>query len=422
MPHRLPAALLPLAVVAILAAAVSAQPVTTVKMYIPGAGTPTQTKPIEDAVAAFQRATPSVRVDLQIFGWGEIQTKILTELAAGVGPDIFMHGGAATALFASRDASLPLDKYLARWGKRDDFYPGLLAETSYQGQVHAIPLVASNIGLLCYRKDLLRAAGLDPAKPPSTWTELRAAARRLTRYDGSRLVQAGFWVPTSAIPYTEQIWATFLWANGGDLLNDDRTQAAFNSPEGVEALEYYVSFIKDRVFVPGVVEDVPQVPHLVTGKAAMIPCGSFDLAAFKQFGGDDLYEQIAVAPPVAGKERATLAGQNVFFISRTSKNPDAAWKVLEYVLRDDVHARITEAAGFLPARKSMAGAAFLKADPRLPAFAGSLRWAHGNPNIPQWIEVRTRIVRAIEEAASGRKSAKQALDDAAEDVNRILGR
>ena len=28
-----------------------------------------------------------------------------------------------------------------------------------------------------------------------------------------------------------------LWQNGGSILNEDNTQAAFNSPEGVEALE-----------------------------------------------------------------------------------------------------------------------------------------------------------------------------------------
>lgn len=400
----------------------AAQAPVTVRFYLPGAGMPTHTEPFERAVEAWNRDQTAVRVQLSIFGWGEIQTKVLTELAAGIGPDLWMHGGAAAALFASTGEALPLDAYLRRWGKARDFYERLLEEVTYQGRVYAVPLQASTIGPLFYRKDLFRDVGLDPNRPPQDWRSLKEAARRLTRYDGPRLMRAGFFVPYEG-HYAQQIWATFLWANGGEILTRDGRRAAFASPEGVEALEYYASFVRERIFLPGVIESAPQIPHVVTGRVAMGPGGSFDVGTMEKLAAPEVYEQIAVALPVAGRAgRAALAGQNVLFLSRRSRNPDATWRFVEYLLRDDVHRELLAHAGFMPVRRSQEGAAYLRSNWRYPVFAGAMRWARGNPNIPRWIEVRTRIVRAIEEAVQGRKTARQALEDAARDVNAILAR
>jgi multiple sugar transport system substrate-binding protein len=399
-----------------------AQEPVTLRIYIPGAGTPAFTKPFEDAVEAWNRANPAIRVRLSIFGWGEIQTKVLTELAAGIGPDIWMHGGAAAALFASTGEALPLDPHLRRWGRLPDYFERLIDEVTYEDRIHAVPMQASNIGPLFYRRDLFREAGLDPHRPPQDWASLKAAARQLTRRDGGRLVRAGFFVPYEG-HFAQMVWATFLWANGGELLTPDRRRAAFNSPEGVEALEYYASFVREGILIPGVIESAPRIPHLVTGRVAMAPGGSFDVGVMEGLASPEVYEEIAVAPPVAGRAgRATLAGQNVFFIARRSRNPDAAWRVIEYMLRDDVHLSILSHAGFMPVRKSQQNAAYLRTNPRFPVFAGSMRWARGNPNIPRWIEVRTRIVRAIEEVIQGRRTAKEALDEAARDVDAILAR
>lgn len=45
-------------------------------------------------------------------------------------------------------------------------------------------------------------------------------------------------------------WLPFLWQNGGEFLNDDRTEAMFNSPEGVEALEFWKKMVQEDKSVP----------------------------------------------------------------------------------------------------------------------------------------------------------------------------
>ena len=47
-------------------------------------------------------------------------------------------------------------------------------------------------------------------------------------------------------------WNTFLFANGGSFFNEDETAAAFNSPQGLEALEFLMEMhLQHRVMQPG---------------------------------------------------------------------------------------------------------------------------------------------------------------------------
>ena len=98
----------------------------------------------------------------------------------------------------------------------------------------------------------------------------------MTQHDADgNVTRAGFTIYTSqAMPYnmTAQFNA-FLKAAGGEMFNEDGTEALFNSPAGVETLEFLVELIRDHnVDVLGAQQDV--VNDLHTGKTAMIKAPS----------------------------------------------------------------------------------------------------------------------------------------------------
>jgi len=61
----------------------------------------------------------------------------------------------------------------------EDIYPALRQYASWRGTLYSLPMEATNLALL-YNKDMFRAAGLDPERPPQNWDELRDYARKLT--------------------------------------------------------------------------------------------------------------------------------------------------------------------------------------------------------------------------------------------------
>src|SRR5207249_12220084 len=61
----------------------------------------------------------------------------------------------------------------------DDLIPATLLQLRWNDDFYAVPISRST-PILYYNKQRFKAAGLDPQKPPRTWSELREAARKLT--------------------------------------------------------------------------------------------------------------------------------------------------------------------------------------------------------------------------------------------------
>ena len=86
-----------------------------------------------------------------------------------------------------------LDELAAHDGiRREDFFRAPWEECFYDGRQYAIPY-DTDVRVLYYNKALFRQAGLDPDRPPKTWSEMREYSRKLTRRrDDVRIDIVGF--------------------------------------------------------------------------------------------------------------------------------------------------------------------------------------------------------------------------------------
>ncbi|TLN02973.1 extracellular solute-binding protein, partial [bacterium] len=71
-----------------------------------------------------------------------------------------------------------------------DLEPNVLAYYTVDGKINSMPFNTST-PMLYYNKDLFKAAGLDPEKPPRTFAEFEEAARALTKKDGDKVTVYG---------------------------------------------------------------------------------------------------------------------------------------------------------------------------------------------------------------------------------------
>ena len=100
---------------------------------------------------------------------------------------------------------------------------------------------------IVYRKDIFEEVGQINI-PPIYLEMLETSAEKLNKIENGRLIRAGF-DPSERSNWNTQLYMEFLWQNGGEALNETETEAAFNSPEGVEALEFLAN-IKQMVLPP----------------------------------------------------------------------------------------------------------------------------------------------------------------------------
>ena len=78
----------------------------------------------------------------------------------------------------------------------DDFFPAFMLNSTGGGKVWSIPFQRST-PVMYYNKEAFKEVGLDPNKPPQTWAELVAAAKKLTKQEGGRTTRWGLAIPSS---------------------------------------------------------------------------------------------------------------------------------------------------------------------------------------------------------------------------------
>ncbi len=200
-------------------------------------------------VDAFEREHPGVQLQgaqgLQI-GGPAAESSLLMAFAGGAAPDVIYVNFRNSASYISQGFLEPLDGYLKQepetLNRLKPEIRRVLLDAGH-GHVYSLPY-AQFVQALYYRKDLFTQAGLDPDKPPQTWDEFYADAQKLTNQP------KGVWgfefgTDPDASAYW---WVNFLWQAGGEVIQRNskgQWEAAFDSPEGVAALEFYKKLMDD---------------------------------------------------------------------------------------------------------------------------------------------------------------------------------
>jgi ABC-type glycerol-3-phosphate transport system substrate-binding protein len=163
-----------------------------------------------DLLPKFKQEQPKVTVNIKWENWTGVAERLNAMFAAGSAPDVYTGGAEWAGSLALKKQSLDITSYVKAWGQASDFSDAAMAATMMNGRNYGLP-VLSDARTLVYRKDLFRAAGLNPEKGPSTWDELLDWGRRLTKTEGDKITVAGYGMTTNW-----SSWCAYMYQAGGD--------------------------------------------------------------------------------------------------------------------------------------------------------------------------------------------------------------
>jgi len=395
----------------------------TLTVWYPGA----QNKVLADQFVPQFEKEAGVKVELTFVDWTDMSPKLNAAFAAGSAPDVFGHGPAAAADFAANDRILDLDDYVKKMSETDrKDLAGALPGGQVDGKQYLMPLSLQG-SLIVYDADAFREAGINPDTPPETWDEARAVAEKLTKRDQSgQITRSGLLLPSAAVT-REQSFLTLLSGKGGSLLNKEGTEATLNSTEGVAALEFFAGLYTGQNAVSANLgQDYSALPPaqqpIVQGTAAMteLPAGSGAVASvLKAAPGRDL--RIMPALSFDSKSPAAFGGAGPgLMINKDSKAADLAWKFIAYMMSAEVSTEYTKAAGAMPVRASAQDSDYAKNSPLVKTFLSQAEHFVPNPNVVGWVQIRDELDKHLEQALNQRVSAKDALQGAADKINKML--
>jgi multiple sugar transport system substrate-binding protein len=137
-------------------------------------------------VAEFEEENPDIDVEPVEYEWKA--TTFTAQLAGGTLPDVFRIPLTDGRTLIANGQLADITSQVEALPYFDQFNPSVLATAQDDaGNVFGIPREAYAIGLH-YNRQLFEAAGLDPDAPPTTWEEVRAAAKAIAEKTG----QAGY--------------------------------------------------------------------------------------------------------------------------------------------------------------------------------------------------------------------------------------
>ncbi|TME96490.1 MAG: ABC transporter substrate-binding protein [Chloroflexi bacterium] len=356
--------------------------------------------------------------------YDQLYQKIVSAIQAGSVPDMAMVSGPPqTAQYLKAKAIVPVQQFVdSRDGfsgdQLKDFVPALLDDNSLpvNGKKTLVSWPFSkSVALLYYNPDVLKAAGVSV---PTTWEQLRAALKTVKEKTTA--------TPFAWTPDVYYFFLPYLWSQGGEALTPDLSKAAFNTPEGIAALQYQVDLVLGDKTAQ-VTQGFDWQNPFAQGKVAFAVSTSVSRPFIEQAMPADKKFRVGMAPLPAGPKGAKtdLFGNNlVIFAKAPADNQRAAWLFMKWLTETDQTVAWSLASGYMPLRDSARNAPAFKAetdkDDRLLVAINALKDAHGIPGSPDWQKVQPVMGDAITKALLGQASAKDALTEAEKKVNDTL--
>jgi len=382
---------------------------------------------LEGMIADFNAGHPSIEVTGVSMGqYAALSQKIMAAIAAGNPPTLAQVYENWTANFIDAGAIVSLEPFIRgpqgfTQEDLEDIFPVFLEGGQFEGQMWTFPF---NKGLpaLYYNKEMFLKAGLDPESPPQTWSEFHDMARKLT-VDDDGDGKPEHWGPSFSIPTAFAMFQQILLQDGGEILSSDGSRFLFNSPVGVNALQFLVDLVEtDRVayIAPGAYE---HQTDFVSQKVGMIQ----GYIVSRKYMEPQLTFEPGIAPVPRGQQKAVLVtGTNLAMFSKaTEAQQQAAWTFVKWLADVDQQARWAVETSYVPIRRSALESPVLKAEfervPGLEAIMRQMDYAHVQPKSAEWFAGRRQLEEeAVEPVMRGKMSVKKGLDAVAKELNRQL--
>lgn len=351
-----------------------------------------------------------------------IQT-IMRQAGTAEMPDVTFIGLNRLRMVNERDIPVDLGPFMEKDGNMAEqgFSDNILKLAQVKGKQVGLAFATSN-PIMYYNADLVRKVGGNPDQPPKSWDEVIALSSKIKALgDGNEGIdfrwQGDDWM-----------FSALLFGAGGQMLSDDEARVAFNGPEGLKAFELVDRMVKEGglpVFTKQAGEQA-----FVAGKVGFAFQTTGALRNTIKNVGDKFDLRTSPIPrldPVNGK--LPTGGNAAVMLTRDAEKQEAAWKFIKFAAGPYGASVVVPGTGYVPNNELAATSPdylgnFYKENPLFRAGLEQM------PLMQPWyafpgsngVKVTQTIVENLSRVVEQSAEPKEALDDAAAEVEGLLPR
>lgn len=259
---------------------------------------------------------------------------------------------------------------------------------------------------------------------PTTWDELRQAARKLTVKDSAGKVEVyGF-----EVPIDWWFWLAMLYQGGGQLISEDGSRAVFEK-QGTEAIQFWVDMVNEEIMKhpPGKDFNSWEVANndFINERAAII----WTSTAFLSYLTDNCPFTIQCAFLPKKVKYGVPTGGTYFIVweGASQAEKDGAWAFLKWITELDQTLYWSQSTGYMPVRLSAINSSkmieFYQKNPNFVVTLDQLENALQFPWSPALNDIHRQVIdRILEGPVVGVRSAKETMQEAIKEADKFLAR
>lgn len=410
--------------------------VITVQLWtMPNTGQSVQD--LQTALADFYKQNPNIRVEATEVSWGDAFGKIQAALATGIGPDITQVGTTWVGAFATTGALRPFtDSEIQAMGGITAFSPAAWDTThlANSSSTVAIPWFVDTRAL-AYRTDVLKKAGLDPSTAFKDWNSFVTSLQKMKATEGD-LVKAPIGISYKNDYNVIHNTIPWIWGAGGNILNADDTKSIINNDAGFNGIKFYTDlYTQGLAYQPAIEKDYTSLEESFrSGEIGSYISDPYVIAWAKHTKAQD---SNGFADTVVGQNFGTavlpagpsgshpFVGGSDLVILKSSKQADAAVKVVQYLASKQGQLAYQKLAGALPANVEAQSDSFYS-DPLYKPFMEALKVGYSYPEVPSWGAIEQDLQKSLSNlwddvvAGKGDIAIKTDLDETAQEINSAI--
>jgi multiple sugar transport system substrate-binding protein len=378
---------------------------------------------VRELIQKFQEKNPGISVEPRSFqnAYTGVLQGVQAAIAANDPPDVVQVGYLYTDYVRLNLPFVPTTE-LAKKFNGEKFLTQFRANILEQGQAEGVqvglPYSLSNT-MVYYNADLFKKAGLNPDAPPLSWAAWRSAAKLIKEKTG----KFGLYINT-----LDDNWTTeaLMASNGGALIGcqDGTVTATFDSAPAAEALQTWADLVKDGYALNALAPQGEQA--FLSGESAAFVATIAKRAALQANAKFDL--KGAPFPRFGTRPTRLPGGGNVLVVfSKDAAKQEAAWKFMQYLTSKEGFTIWTKGTGYAPLIRGLDRdenylKGFVAQNPMqrigIQQLGNVFRWtAFPGAN---GLAASQALFKATQRALGGQASAKDALAQAAQEVNALI--
>ena len=294
-------------------------------------------KYMTDLIAGFVKENPMAEVEWVDIPWGEMETKILSSVAAKTAPDVVNLNPQFASKLAEKKALVDMSKAISDADKAS-YFPNIWKANQLDNVTFGLPwYVATDITI--YNRSLFEKAGLDPAKPPKTFEELAKISEQIKAKTGKyafMLTMDGGQVLEAMV----QMGMKLLDANG---------KAAFNDAAGKAAFDYWVNLFEKQLIPREILTEGHRkaVELYQAGELAILLTGPQFLQTVAQ-NAPETAKVTDIGAQITGSTGKKSAAVMNVAVPTTSTNQTLAVKFALYLTNAENQLAFTKVENLLP--------------------------------------------------------------------------